>query len=426
MYADHHQVGKTIRCPDCYVENLVQPALEAAPRAKRSVHKSYGVVDDNPPVTPVRQPAPAAKQSARQGERSKKQSFDCIFIACPQCGTRMHFAKKHAGLQAQCPDCETIFVIPQPRQDKRRGASVNLEQGQYDVGEITVDRRDVALPTPKAWTEPPPLESSKALAQRPRWTFFSGVVLFPWRGDVILYWTYLTGGILIMGLLLAFITGLYQQAASGSQFGGIAMAFPAIALTWATILTVSFGGACMWSILRDTAAGADVIEEWPSADWRVWIYPLLYLVYLASLAAVGGNAVQWVAHTPPGLLQAIAAMLLTPVLLLSTLETGHLLTVVSIPVLFSLLRSWRWWFLYYLLNTTLLAATAAAVISLIAIASLFLTAIAAAPTISATCLIAARLLGRLAWRIEKDAALANRRATVRGEKRRAGRADRKP
>ncbi len=400
MYADPQQVGATIRCPDCYVDNVVRPPVEAAPGAKRTVHRSYGVVDDDSPATRNQSSTTVPANVTQQDDRSRKQAVDYLFVACPQCATRMHFAPKHAGRQAQCPDCNTRVVIPQPKPGDRRRASRSLQQGQYDVGEITTDQPASELPAPKKWTERPLDETSKPASRKPRWTFFSGVFLFPWRADVVLQWLYLSAGILVVGLLLAFIAGLYQQAEDGSKMGGIAMAFPAASLIWVTILTVTYGGACSWSVLRDTSAGTDTIEEWPTADWQVWVYPLLYLLYLASLAAAIGYAVQWAANTPPGLSQAIAAVVLTPVLLLSTLETGHVLSVFSGPVLGSLLRSWRWWALYYLLNTLLLVAAAAIVIGVNDAGSPYLAGVIAAPLLSATWLIAARLLGRLAWRIE--------------------------
>lgn len=414
MHADTQQVGQSLRCPDCHVETVVPPPTAAVPRAKRTVHQPYGIVDDAPPVPPTPTPPSTGTQPRQSEKPTGAVAADLIFVACPLCATRMNFAAKHAGRRAQCPDCGTKVVVPQPAAQKPQ-RTIELEQGQYTVGQVTVEKRAASLPAPKQWTERDETESSKpkpvkSRAKKSPRSFFSGVFLFPWRRDVVLYWVYFSAGILAVGLLITLIQSLLG---SGNPMGGFAMAFPAMACLWIGLFTGTFGGACSWSILRDTAAGADDVEEWPSANWQVWIYPLLYLVFIASIAAAFGYAVQWMANTPPGLAQAITALLLTPLLLLSTLETGHPLSIFSAPVLGSLLRSWRSWMLYYVLHLALLITTAAILLGLTSGGPSVFAAILAGPLIAAVWFISARLLGRLAYRLESDARRQNRTQEVR-------------
>ncbi len=406
MYAEPKQIGTKVRCPDCHVETIVRPRADAAPERKRVVHKSYGVAEDAPPEDESKEPSPDEPNAA------KKPAAELIFVACPLCGTRMHFAAKHQGRQAKCPDCNTLVVVPKFDPQKNRKVVRVTEQGVYGVGEVTVEPQERQLPAMKQWTEEPAFGGeSKAEALRSRRSFFSGVFLFPWQRDVVAQWLYISVGLMVVGLLSGLITALL---AGGTSVGAGVVGVCAFAFFWISFLTASYTVSCAWSILRDTAAGAIDIDEWPAGNWRNWVYPMVYLLFIGSVAAAIGHPVQWVAQgIPTGLPETIAIVLLTPFLLLSTLETGHPFSLFSVPLLTSLWRSLFSWAAYYLLSTALLLTTAAVPVSMVSQGQEFLAAIVSAPILGATCLILPRLLGRLAFRLEDDAAKLARKSRKR-------------
>lgn len=402
MYAEPKQIGTKLRCPDCHVETLVRPRTDVTPGRKRDVHKSYGMVEDAPPAVEAPMLSPAKPKPA------EKQAAQLIFVACPLCATRMHFAAKHAGRRAKCPDCSTSLVVPTIDSQKKRKVVRVTDQGQYGVGEVTVEPQERQLPAMKQWTEEPPLGGEpKAEQLSSRRSFFSGVFLFPWQRDVVVHWVYISTGLLVVGLLSALMTALL---AGGTSVGGAVVGVCAFAFFWISILSASYAGSCAWSILRDTSAGAIDIDEWPTGNWRIWIYPLIYLLFIGSIAAAIGHPVHWVADLPERLPETIAVVLLTPFLLLSTLETGHPFSLISVPVLSSLWRSLLSWATYYVLSIALVLAIAAGLISMVSQGQMFLAAIVAAPILGAICLILPRLLGRLAFRLEDDAAKLARRS----------------
>ncbi|MBX7165163.1 MAG: hypothetical protein K1X74_02325 [Pirellulales bacterium] len=368
MYAQPAQVGQRLRCPDCYTETLVERPKERR-RVERAPVDAYTLAGDGP--------------------RPPEQ---LLAMPCPLCHTRLHFPVSAAGSTATCPDCGRSFTVPQPRVLQRR-AQPDLVAGEYGVGEA---------PSRAPATQPILREHRPAAAvdeaSEPRWTFFSGVFTFPFRGAAALRWFYLSAGLLVVGQLVGLIAGLWLKAAEGNSIGGVAMAFPAIALLWVSLLTFSFGASCFLSIVQETAAGADDVESWADLDWRLWVLPLVYVAFAGLCGAALGYGAGRLIGGYIEVAVAAGIALLGPLVLVSTLETGSPLNPVSLPVWASLLRRWWAWLLYYLLSGVVVALAVAVYGGLMGVVGLQLAGLLGAPVAAAAWFIVARLLGRLVWR----------------------------
>ena len=92
----------------------------------------------------------------------------------------------------------------------------------------------------------------------------------------------------------------------------------------------------------------------------------------------------------------MAALIVFPVLLLSTLETGSVLLPISGPILKTCTRYW-WAWLFFYAETGLVLLVFSWIVRFAAARSVFVAMLIAAPLSIATLLIYSRLLGRLAW-----------------------------
>lgn len=373
MYVTRDQIGKKVKCPDCYSYTVVKKPDEFVAK-KRPEIVGYAVRQDEPL-------APAAEQEV------------LVPLFCRVCHTRMHAPASQIGYPMACPDCGTTTIVPRPDPNARKNTAPDLVAGKYDVG-----AQQVKAPPPRRIVQPEAIENRREVAELPRWTFFSGVFTFPWRREALARWVYLSAGMIVTELLAAFITSLL---ASGDKMLVVGAGFAGLALLWFSVWTYSFASACFLAIVEDTANGADEVTEWPSGDWRDWLFPLVQVIFVQMIAGAIGYLVTLVlgaAGITTWLPVPVATFFLFPFLLLSMLETNSVLNPFSPPIMKSLFTFWWGWLLYYVL-------AAVPIVLWLAVAAgsiLFVGALAAAvivgPVQAAVVLIEARLLGRLAWR----------------------------
>src|SRR5690606_10278103 len=147
-------VGKRVKCPDCGKPLVVPAPPERTSKAAAAPISSYNL------ETP---------------ESVRRDINDFVAFACPRCGTKLTAAREHAGKRMRCPDCRQPALIP--------GAD---PRGVRHLTEIAKDYSTANdfLPPPelRAPVEPDAIEHRVPMAKLPRWTFFSGVFTFPWRG----------------------------------------------------------------------------------------------------------------------------------------------------------------------------------------------------------------------------------------------------
>jgi hypothetical protein len=202
--------------------------------------------------------------------------------------------------------------------------------------------------------------------------------------------------------MVAAITASVASQMSG--YSGVTLAFFALPQIWLTIWTLSFAAACGLRVLEDTAAGNNLVREWPEPNWRDWAAQLIYVGYLAIVAACLGYGAGRAAEefgAPGVLVGSVTGAVLWPILLLSSLEANNIWVPFSWPVLRSLGRSWWAWLLFYVESSVLLGIYVGLLWYGFGLQPL-LAVLATGPLLAALFLIEARLLGRLAWRISQD------------------------
>jgi hypothetical protein len=150
--------------------------------------------------------------------------------------------------------------------------------------------------------------------------------------------------------------------------------------------------AIVMSIIVESSAGADEVESWPSTNPTEWAGEFFYLLFASIVSPL------------PGWLVAVQVLLffgsmffVLPVVILSQLEVGSAFGVASPKVIVSLLRAPGSWLLFYgEIALVVLVCTgitfASALVGPYLVASLV-------PLYIAAVVIAARILGRLAWKL---------------------------
>jgi hypothetical protein len=230
----------------------------------------------------------------------------------------------------------------------------------------------------------------------PNWTFFSGVLGYPWRGVNLSRWTAMAFGMSCAGMM-SFVTLLslgLVPGARGNQITGIFMSLFAILMTLGSL---SFSAASWDAALSDTADGHDEPQEASLPEWDLWLSSLLAVVSIGAVSSAVGYPLS-LAIGKAGFL--ICGMLVFPVLWLSAMECGSYILPYSSPVLRSLVRHPGTWLMFYLLSTPPLVAWVAAFYFAFGV-SPYLAILFSGPIVATLVLLYARWLGRVAWSISQ-------------------------
>jgi DNA-directed RNA polymerase subunit RPC12/RpoP len=378
--------ARKVRCPDCFVAVAVPPLAEVLQQIERRRKPKLDDVgtyqflstDESEAKNREQQPAPYVK------------------VICFVCSARLHPEVREKAYRIRCPDCHKPVDVPARRDvPDQPAAKQPPNPGVYKTAAAAV-------------TEKPKLQTSylEALAEirrekidpPPRWTFFSGVFLFPWSPGVLSRWAFLSVGFTVLGLLLSGVVALFSGA-SGN--GGVAIAFLVLPAIWIMLWTFSYAAACCLPVLTDTAAGMDRIANWPEPVWNEWMARLFYVGFISVPAIALGYGVGASCALLLGdeywFVWPVTSFLLCPIFLLSSLETTSPFVLLSLPILRSLISFWWGWLTFYGLS-------AASIVAWIALAVAgsesfpLLSVFVSGPLVAAVLFIVSRLLGRLAWR----------------------------
>lgn len=385
MHARPEHAGRRVACPDCGNVTII---AESAP-------------------APPKRPEPAPAESSRNTETSEQK---LVLVKCFRCGTRMHFPAKHSGKKVRCPDCESVNVIPEYHEEKR-AVAIDLVVGEYHVD--TEPPKRVYAPA----FEPPPVREpvSRALPEAPEKRFAPRTPWFLFRGPVASRVILTTLGFVISGSILSGVLAMMGNHGP-SQFSIVGAGGFLIGSFFFGLWALSFAAACAAPIVEETSEGADEISEWPSGDWREWLFPFLIQILVIGYAA----GVGWGARTLAGLAGGDAnAQLATffgtvflcyPVFWLSALESGAPYFPFSAPVLKSLVLLVGHWLLFFLQTGIALAAMLGLAWGLLRWP--FALTFVVSPLLAAYLFVYARLLGRLGWTIVDRLGRVNRSAAA--------------
>lgn len=236
----------------------------------------------------------------------------------------------------------------------------------------------------------------------PESLFFSTVFDFPWRSlGAIIRWSLVSFGFSTVGLLvwLAFYMlnfGFVAAIAAGCSVLGVAVI---------GFISAGYATSCVFSILQETAAGVNTIEEWPDEGWKDGLFEFMLVLWLHAvsgffcyIAALGVQALTGSLY--PALL--VLHAFLFPLALISAMDSESAWLPISPMALRSVKRLPTVWALFYVITVALICMTGG-VWYLLVSASPVVGALTAGPFTATIAFLYARLLGRLAWKIGDDA-----------------------
>ena len=373
MQAKLRQVGKTIRCPDCFSDNRVADKPVAKPSPKDPV------ADDS---------APDEYQLRDEGAAGYSEPEELVPVVCRLCHTRMHAPISKIGRTIDCPDCNTPNqVLPPTRRAaaKQPSAMVGPSYGVGPRPKVTAQADHTHELMRDATTAF--LEKERAKPKPPRRPFLSRVLSVLWQPRIAICYLMLT-------VATTFILALILTIPRLSAFMiPIVCAFTAI-IASGTFIT---SAACYINITEKTAAGDDVIDRWPQFDVIDWLLESFYIVSSFTMCAAPAAVAQRFASGVPYVTEACiaAGFLLFPIVLLSMLDSNSSAIAYAPAVWGSLVRAPLGWIIFYV-ETSLLGGILVGACLIVPHQNMWVNAGLFLATHVSLALYS-RLLGRLAW-----------------------------
>lgn len=241
-------------------------------------------------------------------------------------------------------------------------------------------------------------EVREEMAEPPPVLPFLSTITFPWYPETMFCWVMLSAG--CAAVMLLFVSANWCWATGGVMSrAGYALGFP---LGWLSIFTFSYLAACSTAIISETAAGSDRVSGWPDPDWRDWFWTMMRYAPAVGAAAAAAYGVGLLAQLTnesyrwPAI--GVTMLLLTPIFILSTLDSGAVMTLLTPLITGSLVRRWWAWLRFYAMCFALAVFWPGTLLAGYSLQPFYAAAVTA-PLMAAVLLIYARLLGRLAWAI---------------------------
>lgn len=358
---------------------------------------------------------------------------DFLAVRCRHCDASLRVRARLAGQSTNCPNCREVIQIPmQPTietilaEDPEPATASADDAGEYRLAVPLLHEPDDGqpLPLPKELLAPLPERgyldqvervrsaSAPVVESVPQYVFFTGVFDFPWYPEVWPRWVYLVIGGIAASLIPMLAISIFQNS---HGYTGVVLAFFAMPQIWISFWSGSFAAACGMQVFEDTAAGSNHITGWPDPNWRDWMWPLMYLGYVALMVlamaygiglACGGqsSSMLWAL--------GLAEFFLFPICLLSVLETNNMTILLSPRLLLTIVQKPISWLLFYLISGVLVAVWGGLLWFTLGVAP-WLTVIVNGLLYASISLVWFRLLGRLAWSISHSQSRKKKRVTER-------------
>jgi hypothetical protein len=241
----------------------------------------------------------------------------------------------------------------------------------------------------------------------PLFFLVNGVLNYPLKSGALKTWLIFLATTVFFGLSWVHVMGLVFAGGLNVIAGMVGLAVLLVA-TPIWLIWVFLG---LLSIVTETAAGADVAEDW-GVDMYDRLFDALYVFNSLALSGAFGLAIARfatealrqvvpdAAAQEPGLLAEaclLAGMwLVFPILLLSFLETGSFINPVSWPVWRSLVVALPGWLGFYLLSAVLAAGAIGLDAFFVGVGGR-VGLVGSAAVVTAAVVIYFRMLGRLGW-----------------------------
>lgn len=380
-------VGKKAKCPECGAKREVPAPAKVRPKhPPRAMHgQQYGLwgVDE----------APLPSELA-----ARQPKFYPVY--CRVCDTLMHAHAGQVGGKLKCPDCGAETVVPSPPVETPRDSVLVPDGEEYQLDETQeLPERPTYVPYKMQKLAEDAEREAKAKFEAyerpvlPSNPLLEGV----WR---MLLRSPLPQVIFAFAFALALEAWFIANAMA--NVGGLALII--VLVSYGT--TFVFGALSLVSVsaywlavLKESSEGNSRLHNPPGPVFVDWAAECFYLVFAAAICTAPGMLAEaFIPGMPLGtgvLIAMFCWVFFFPVVLLSQLENGSPLELISPRVVRTLGSSFGPWFLFYvesilLVGVTIGAIMGAAQMPLVAfpVAVLF---------VSAASFLYFRLLGRLAW-----------------------------
>jgi DNA-directed RNA polymerase subunit M/transcription elongation factor TFIIS len=402
MYGRLDEVGKTIKCPDCYAQTIVPPPPVVKPPKPMAAmegeqYELWGV-DESPTVAQLLAAQPTY-----------------IPIECRLCRTLMHATADQVGKQLKCPDCGTANLVTPPATPVKMPSVLSRDEDDLliDPTRDPGERPHVIIPPRKPMLYEEEAEAERKLQEErrargdtrgpqydargrailPRWPLATRILPFLFSYGVLPRWIVLSTVGLMGGSIMLFALSI----AMSSGFGAIGgMALYAMALV---ILSLWFAAisAIVFTIVTESSEGADEVRRWPGNGFSEWLGASLYMLLACLIAPFPGWLIGRVIDptaTAVGFL--ISLVICLPIVILSQLEGDSAFSVCAPRVVGSVVRMPLTWLMFYAEIALVMAICVGATLAAERVPYLVLLLV---PLYVAAILLAARILGRLAWTI---------------------------
>jgi hypothetical protein len=319
-------------------------------------------------------------------------------VYCRVCDTLMQVHAKQVGTNLTCPDCGAKTVAPPPPREIARPSVLVPEGEEYQLdAKSPPPPRAMAVPATVPTPDARPTHREQLIEQYgqfgerpklPRVPLVTGMFRMLLRAPVPTWW-------LALSFFGALVTALMTVAvgAISEGFGAIMGVFLLAAVCIiGTVLFAAIAALCC-SILTDSSEGQDKLYNTPTTNFMEWFGDAGYLALAIVVSLIpGGTLGALLAPVPEA--AAGGFLVFFPIILLSMLEAGSPVVLLSPRLLRSMVRRPAPWLLFYMEIGAIAGGCIFAAMSLpIGSVPVWL----APPLVLAVVLLYFRLLGRLAW-----------------------------
>lgn len=379
-------VGKKVRCPDCGARNDIphppKPEVKQTPDAMFGQQYGLWNLDDAPSTDDL-----------------LAQQPKLLPVHCRVCDTLMYAQEKQVGHALTCPDCGAKTRVSPPRKEKPKQSVLVPDGEEYQLEEPEIDL-DV-FDTPEFEPEPEPEEPRRKthreelkeeFGERPELPaipLVQGVGKVFFRLPLPGWWL----GLSFVGTISAVLLAVGLGGAIGSEFAALfavsCVASGAIlgALTFLAFATLLF------AILTDSAEGNDKLYNAPDFNPIEWFGGGIYVALAIAMSCMPGALIGGLAGDKV-LGALISEFLLYPIVLMSMLEIGSPIGVLSPRILLSVVLRPLHWLFFYVVTAAIGVPMFYGLSLLPQRLEVFVLAV---PVVLALEMLYFRLLGRLAW-----------------------------
>lgn len=361
--------SSTPRLPDPN-DSPTSPVPSAAPRARTSP-ASESPSSESPsrgaPPTQTHAAPPSAPPTAPR----PRQNGVTFAAVCPHCHTRLGFRDDQIGKRVRCGDCHGEFVVkPQGKKAAPAEPPPADDDDDFALSAATVapvidpmahESLATAESTAAATKAVDPLatasqEADDDEAQRvdiEQLGYFRRTLGFFADGEAV-------ARCCLLALMDACMCWLISGGSQAAESDGLGQAMTIIYVLVGTMVFVPLALGTLantFAITADTASGAAIVETWPEDIFSDWIGNSVTMFVICVVSGLPGSlmavTLRELTSDPVlstlfmGFAVGIGFCLVFPIVLLSVLEGDGLGSMVSPPVMSSLVIARKSWGLFY-------------------------------------------------------------------------------